>query len=707
MRILDETSQVLEYSRRLEEKSRELEEATRELQRTNVRLTELDRMKDEFVSTVSHELRTPLSSIRAFSEILQDEPEMDPRQRQELSGIVVQETQRLTRLVEQIMDFTKIEAGPDSWGHENLDLVGVVNEAIAATSQLSRNRNMEVVCELPDGPVAVVGDRDRLLQVVINLLSNALKYCEPGVGRVHLSLTPLPGEVRVEVADNGPGIRPEEHERIFEKFHQIRSAATGKPQGAGLGLAICKTIIEGHGGRIWVESQPGSGARFIFTLPRGSEGGAPGAEAARASLLAGLLAFSILVAPGAAAGAGGILAVGIRGPISPSVAEHVERAVGAGRERQVSLLVIELDTPGGLDASMRVITQAILNAPYPVAVYVAPSGARAASAGTFITLAADVAAMAPGTTIGAAHPVNLIGGGDATTTAKAVSDSAAYARSLAERHGRNGDWAEKAVRDSASLTETQALKEKVIDLVAPDLDGLLSALEGRELQRPEGTVVLHTRGKPVARLPMDWRRRVLDWLSDPTIAYLLLMLGLLGIFFELSHPGVILPGVVGVISLILAFYALQSLPVSGAGLLLILLALILFFAELQVVSHGILGLGGVIALTLGSVMLVRSPAAWLRVSFFAIVPMVAATSLFFLVVLRLALKARRRPASTGREGMVGAVGEALEDLAPAGNVFVHGETWGARSPETVRKGDRVRVTAVRGLTLEVRKDREE
>jgi Na+/proline symporter/nitrogen-specific signal transduction histidine kinase len=272
MRILDETSQVLEYSRRLEEKSRELERATRELQRSNVRLTELDRMKDEFVSTVSHELRTPLSSIRAFSEILQDEPEMEPRQRQELSGIVVQETERLTRLVDQIMDFTRIEAGPESWARESLDLVGVVNEALAATSQLGRNRDMEIACELPDGPVTVVGDRDRLLQVVINLLSNALKYCEPGIGRVHLKLTRLAAEVRLEVADNGPGIRPEEHERIFEKFHQIRSAAKGKPQGAGLGLAICKTIIEGHGGRIWVESQLGSGARFIVTLPRQADG---------------------------------------------------------------------------------------------------------------------------------------------------------------------------------------------------------------------------------------------------------------------------------------------------------------------------------------------------------------------------------------------------------------------------------------------------
>lgn len=426
-----------------------------------------------------------------------------------------------------------------------------------------------------------------------------------------------------------------------------------------------------------------------------------------AAIAAGFACASLLlhVAPVSAAGA--ILVASVRGPVSPSSAEYVERAVRAALEREASLLLLELDTPGGLDASMRVITQALLNAALPVVVYVAPSGARAASAGTFITLAADVAAMAPGTTIGAAHPVNLGGGSDETTTAKTVNDAAAYARSIAERRGRNGEWAEKAVRDSATLTETQALKEKVIDLVAQDRSALLAGLEGRELDRPGGEiVVLHTRGRPVEELELDWRRRLLDWLSDPNIAYLLLMLGLLGIFFELSHPGVIFPGVVGGISLILAFYALQSLPVSAAGLLLILLAIVLFVAELKIVSHGILGFGGVVALTLGSLMLVRSPEGWLRVSLSVVVPMVAVTSLFFLVVLRLVVKARRLPAANGSEGMMGATGEALEDLEPEGNVFVHGEIWSAKSKDGVRKGDRVRVVAVRGLRLEVRKDRE-
>lgn len=267
MKILDETSQVIEYSHRLEVKSRELEEATRELKRTNERLTELDRMKDDFVSTVSHELRTPLSSIRAFSEILEDDPDMDPEQRRQLSRIVVQETERLSRLVDQILDFTKIESGSFQWARDSFDLVGVVDEALAATGQLSRNRNIQVTRDVPEGPLVVSGDRDRLVQVVINLLSNALKYCEPDTGRVRPRLARSDGQARLEVADNGPGIQPEQRERIFEKFHQIRDAARGKPEGTGLGLAICKTIVENHGGRIWVESVPGSGSTFIVTLP--------------------------------------------------------------------------------------------------------------------------------------------------------------------------------------------------------------------------------------------------------------------------------------------------------------------------------------------------------------------------------------------------------------------------------------------------------
>jgi Na+/proline symporter/nitrogen-specific signal transduction histidine kinase len=267
MKVLDETSQVIEYSHQLEQKSRELEAATSELKRTNERLKELDRMKDEFVSTVSHELRTPLTSIRAFSEILQDDGNLDPQQRQQLLRIVVKETERLTRLVNQVLDFTKIESGSYQWAHEKLDLVSVVQEATAATSQLSHNKNIIITRESPQAPVLVFGDNDRLVQVIINLLSNAIKYCAPDTGKVHILLSCRDGQARIEVIDNGPGIEAGERERIFEKFHQLGDSSKSKPHGTGLGLAICKTIIENHDGRIWVESNDWNGSSFVFTLP--------------------------------------------------------------------------------------------------------------------------------------------------------------------------------------------------------------------------------------------------------------------------------------------------------------------------------------------------------------------------------------------------------------------------------------------------------
>ncbi len=267
MKVLDETSQVIEYSRRLEQKSRELETATSELKRTNERLKELDRMKDDFVSTVSHELRTPLTSIRAFSEILQDDENMDPQQRQQLLRIVVKESERLTRLVNQVLDFTKIESGSYQWVHEKLDLVSVVQEATAATSQLSQNKNISITRESPREPVLVFGDNDRLVQVIINLLSNAIKYCAQDTGKVHIRLSCTADKARIEVLDNGPGVEPAERERIFERFHQLGDSSKGKPQGTGLGLAICKTIIENHNGHIWVEDNQPTGANFVFTLP--------------------------------------------------------------------------------------------------------------------------------------------------------------------------------------------------------------------------------------------------------------------------------------------------------------------------------------------------------------------------------------------------------------------------------------------------------
>ncbi len=418
----------------------------------------------------------------------------------------------------------------------------------------------------------------------------------------------------------------------------------------------------------------------------------------------------LLLLPGGIAGAGEgeILVLTVRGPITPSVAEYIERGFAHGRETGAALVLIELDTPGGLDKSMRSVTREILNSPAPVVVYVSPAGARAASAGTFITMAADVAAMSKGTTIGAAHPVSLVGkqGEDTTMEDKVVNDSAAYIRSLAESRGRNGDWAEKAVRESVSLTDSGALAEDVIDLVAADLPELLEKIDGVTVERPGGQRTITTAGRTVTRLPMDLRRRILDTLSDPNIAYLLLMLGALGIFFELYNPGAIYPGVIGAIAIIIALYSLQTLPVNYAGLILIFMALALFFAETQVTSFGLLALGGIVSLLVGSLMLVRSPAPWLRISLSVIIPVVAGTSLFFLVILQRVVATYRRKPSTGSEGIVGERGEAMENLAPAGKVFVRGEIWNARCPGGASRGDRIRVTAAEGLSLTVEREQQ-
>jgi membrane-bound serine protease (ClpP class) len=409
----------------------------------------------------------------------------------------------------------------------------------------------------------------------------------------------------------------------------------------------------------------------------------------------------------AASDGGGILVLTIRGPITPSVADYVELGFDRARETEATMVLIEMDTPGGLDKAMRSINRQILNSPVPVAVFVSPSGARAASAGTFITLAADVAAMAPGTTIGAAHPVSLVGKQDETMNEKVVNDSAAYIRSLAERSGRNADWAEEAVRESVSLTEREALEEGVIDLVASDIDDLLRSIEGREVKGRDGPVTLKTEGERLIPFPMDFRRRFLDTLGDPNIAYLLLMLGMLGIFFELSNPGAIYPGVIGAISIILALYSLQTLPVNYAGLLLMVVAIALFIAETQVTSFGLLSLAGVVALFIGSIMLFRSPEPWLRTSLKVVIPTVAFTAFFFIVILQRVISTYRRRPTTGLEGIIGEVGEAMEDLAPSGKIFVRGEIWQAVGEGEVRKKNRVRVTAARGLRLTVKKEQEE
>jgi len=389
--------------------------------------------------------------------------------------------------------------------------------------------------------------------------------------------------------------------------------------------------------------------------------------------------------------------------ITPPVATYVTTSIAAADRQGAAGLIICLDTPGGLDAAMREIVKAILNSPIPIIVYVYPPGARAASAGVIITMAAHVAAMSPGTNIGAAHPVSIgLGGGqDKTMRRKVENDAVAYVRSIARQRGRNADWAEQAVRKSVSITATEALRLHVIDVVAPHTGALLEAINGRKVVTTRGAVILTTANAVMRDKPMGLRLRVMSAISDPNIAYLLLLVGLAGLYFEFAQPGVILPGVVGGICLILAFAALQTLPVNYAGVALIVFAIILFIAEIKVASHGILSVGGVIALVMGSLMLFNSPEPALRVSLDVMLPVVVLISAFFIGVVSLVLKAQLRRRRSGREAMLGIEGTALTDVSTDGTVLVRGEYWRAVSDRPVAKGRRVRVVSVEGLCLKI------
>lgn len=396
-------------------------------------------------------------------------------------------------------------------------------------------------------------------------------------------------------------------------------------------------------------------------------------------------------------------------PIDDAIGPVTARFMVAGIERaereRAAAAVIQLDTPGGLDASMRQIVKAILAAEVPVVVYVAPPGARAASAGMYITLAAPVAAMAPGTNIGAATPVSIGGPSGVADTigvmrAKMTNDAAAYARSLAERHGRNAAWAEKAVRDAVSLPAEEAVAETVVDLLAADLKELLAAIDGRIVRLPAGDQILQTRDAEERRLRMSRRESLLALLTNPGIAYLLFLAGILGLAIELYNPGAILPGVVGAISLILAFFAFQSLPVNVAGVLLILLGVVLFILEVKVPSFGILSIGGVTSLILGSLFLFQRGSAY-RLSLTVILPAALAFAAVFVLIVFLAARAQLRPKLGGVDGMIGEIATAVTALEPEGKVFVHGEYWNARSRTPVGPGSRVRVVRVQGLSIEV------
>jgi len=391
------------------------------------------------------------------------------------------------------------------------------------------------------------------------------------------------------------------------------------------------------------------------------------------------------------------------GVINPVAAEYVHDALAAAEATNAQALIVRLNTPGGLDSSMRLIIQDITGSAIPVIVYVSPSSGRAASAGVFITMAGHVAAMAPGTNIGAAHPVALGGGEpDKTMKEKTENDSAAYLKSIAEQRGRNVAWAEDAVRKSLSVTEGEALKLKVVDLVAEDIPALLKQLDGRTIALQNGPTVLHTANAAVRDFPMGLRLEFLKTLSDPNIAYLLMTIGTIGLIAELYNPGAILPGVVGAISLILAFYSFQSLPINYAGVLLFLLGIVFFILEASITSYGLLGIGGAVSMLLGSVMLIKTDVEFLQISWSVILPVVALTAAFSLFMVGMGVRAMRRRPMTGREEMVGLVGVATTALAPRGQFAVHGELWEAVSECPLQAGTAAEVTRVEGLRLHVK-----
>jgi membrane-bound serine protease (ClpP class) len=416
-----------------------------------------------------------------------------------------------------------------------------------------------------------------------------------------------------------------------------------------------------------------------------------------AALLGLIAAMSV---PEAGSAEGEVMIFELEGSINPGTALYVERGLKEAGERGAALAVIRLDTPGGLASSMRTIVKAILNSTVPVVVYVGPKGAGAASAGVMVTVAAHIAAMAPGTNIGAAHPVTAGGKDiDKTISKKVVNDMASYARGIAENKGRNGEWVEKAIRESVSITADEALKNKVVDLVARDMDELLRLIDGREVALAGGKITLKTAGLKKTYYRPGFRDRVLKTISDPNIAYILMMIGLAGLYFELAHPGAIFPGVIGAISLILAFFAFQALPVNYAGLLLILLAVIFFIAEVKVSSYGILSIGGLISLTIGSIMLFEDVGVSLKL----MLPTIVLVGGFFIAVAWLAYRAYRVKPRGGTDGLLGEAGTVQEPIDPEGLVFVHGEYWRARAVERLEPGERVEVEGVEGLVLKVKR----
>lgn len=422
-------------------------------------------------------------------------------------------------------------------------------------------------------------------------------------------------------------------------------------------------------------------------------------------VLLALAAFSSAADASPASQADSALVVRLRvhSIIQPVVAEYVREGLAKADKEHAALTVIELDTPGGLLTSTREIFTAMLGARTPVVVYVAPSGAQAASAGFFLLMASDVAAMSPGTNTGAAHPVEGTGKDIEGVMAKKIEeDASATIRSLADRHGRNAKLAEAAVLESRSFTADEALQANLIELIAPDLPTLLRDLDGREMGASEKVSRLHLSAPRVEAFEMTATQRFLSALAHPNLAYILLALGGLGLYFELSHPGAILPGVVGGICLILAFFGLSYLPVNYAGIALIALAMIFFIAEIKVVSHGLLAVAGIVSLILGSLMLFKTPDPVMRVSLGVIIAVALFAAVVVAFMMTLVMRTFRAPVRTGSEGLTQEFGVARSALDPNGTVFVHGEIWKAVSSHPIAAGERVRVTGVNGMVLEVR-----